>query len=519
MINRKQCRVFAAVMCTLFFTGMLSLAQGSAELRIAVNSPENLNPVLDTSDPGILFNRMIYDYLIDIAPDGTLIPNLASGYTVSDDGLTYTFTLVQGVQFHDGSAFDSSDAAFSFEFLREAGSPALNLLGRDYTVSAPDAYTLVLSLPTPNADFIYGVASRWSFMLPGGQQNPNVLAEGDAPLTNFNGTGAFVLQSYSPGENAVFVKNESYFRAGQPLLDQVTHIYIEDQQAQIDALRSGTVDFIFKIPFDRADELEAEPSINLQVVATNQHPVIRIRADEGSLGEDVRVRQAFKYATDRELLNLDLFDGRAAVGNNDPIGPKYGPLFNSTLENQPYNPQMACQLLADAGYPQGLGSDTPLEFYVVDAFNYQDMAILLRDMWREGCINVEILMRPENIYYGNNEWIDVQLGVTGWGDRPIAQQLLVEAYVTSALPENDGFNESHWSNAELDDLVAQAGVISSIEERAAIYARIAEIFRDDGPIIVPFFAPIVGATSTRVQGLELNPFPGSTDLRLVSVEG
>ena len=125
--------------------------------------------------------------------------------------------------------------------------------------------------------------------------------------------------------------------------------------------------------------------------------------------------------------------------------------------------QVACELLADAGFPDGIGADTPLEFYVVDAFNYSDMAVALQEQWSEGCINVEILMRPENVYYGDNEWMEVELGVTGWGSRPIPQQYLLEAYVSGA-----SFNESHWSDSELDALVQEASVTADIEARAGI---------------------------------------------------
>jgi peptide/nickel transport system substrate-binding protein len=370
---------------------------------------------------------------------------------------------------------------------------------------------VVFSLDTPNADFAFGLASRWSYVLPAGQDTPNVLGEGDALYANFNGTGAFILSEYRPGESATFTANPDYWMPDAPALDSVRFLFIDEQQAQIDALRTGVVDFIFKVSFDRVPELEALDGISVISKPTNQHAVIRLRVDEGRLGEDPAVVQAFKLATDRELLNLDLFDGLAAVGNNDPIGPLYGPFF--TQLEQAYDPELACTLLADAGYPAGLGADEPIPFYVVDALNYQDLAINLQEQWAEGCINVDILMRPENVYYGDNEWLEVDLGITGWGSRPIPKQYLVEAYITGAP-----FNETHWSDAALDALVTEASLTADIEARAAIYAEIAAIFADRGPIIVPFFAPIIGAVSDRVTGLDMHPFPGSTDLRTAGIE-
>ncbi|MDW8171018.1 MAG: ABC transporter substrate-binding protein [Anaerolineae bacterium] len=486
-----------------------ALAQADT-FRVGVNAPVDLNPFTGSNDPEIMFNRMIYDYLLDLTPDSNLVNELAQSYAISDDGLTYTFTLRDGVTFHDGSPFSAADVVFSFQQLQTVGSPALNLLGQ-YEVSG-SGLEVTFKLARPNADFLYGVASNWSFIIKDGTTTPNVLGEGTTAFANFVGTGAYVLTDYQPGQSATFTANPSYWD-DQPSVTTIQHIYIEDQQAQVDALKSGAVDFIFKLAFDRVAELE-DAGLNVLVRPTNQHPVIRLRADAGSLGEDVRVRQAFKLATDRELLNQNLFSGLASVGNNDPIGPLYGPFFSDDVPTQDFDPARACELLAEAGYPDGLGADEPIPFYVVNALNYVRMAEFLQQDWAQGCINVAILPRSEGEYYAGDaetaEWLNVQLGVTGWGSRPVPQQYLVEAYVTGA-----SFNESHWSDPELDELVAQAGVTSDQAERAAIYKQIATIFAERGPIIVPFFAPMVGATSPRVQSLDIHPFPGRTDLRSV----
>ncbi|MEM6530439.1 MAG: ABC transporter substrate-binding protein, partial [Chloroflexota bacterium] len=215
---------------------------------------------------------------------------------------------------------------------------------------------------------------------------------------------------------------------------------------------------------------------------------------------------------DRELLVLDLFGAPdvATVGNNDPIGPAYGAFYEAIPDE--YDPEAACALLAEAGFPDGLGADEPIEFYVVEAFNYPDMAVLLQEQWEQGCIFVDILVRPENVYYGDNEWLEVDLGVTGWGSRPIPQQYLNEAYITGA-----SFNESNWSDEELDALAAEAAMTTDLEARAEIYQSIAGVFAERGPIIIPFFAPTVGVINNRVEGLDLHSFPGRTDFSSVTI--
>lgn len=486
---------------------VVSAQDRAAALRVGMNAPVQLDPALNTNDPEILFNRQIYDYLIDINPNGELVPQLATEWDISEDGLTYTLTLAEGVTFHDGSAFTSADVVYTFERLRELESSAMNLLGA-FEVAADGDNTVVFTLEAPNADFLFGVASRWSLILQDGATDVNTLTDDYA---NFNGTGPYILVDYREGQGASFAANPSYWM-GEAETPTLEFLFIDEQQAQIDALKSGSLDFIFKLPADRVGELQ-EAELNVLVKPTNQHPVIRMRSDEGFANNDPRVMQAFKLATDRELLALDLFgEGVAVVGNNDPIGPLYGSFYEKIEDD--YDPEAACALLSEAGYEDGYVG----EIYVVDAFNYSDMAVLLQDQWlMTGCIDVEILVRPENVYYGDNEWIDVELGVTGWGSRPIPQQYLVEAYTTAALPDNGGYNESHWSDEELDALVADAAVTADIEARAAIYGQIAAIFAERGPIIVPFFAPTVGATAANVEGLDMHPFPGRTDFRSVIV--
>jgi peptide/nickel transport system substrate-binding protein len=500
--------VTALLLILVFLMGMTALpahAQGGT-LTIGTNAPVNLDPSLGSNDPEILFNRMIYDYLFDVNLDNQVVPNLANGYGISEDGLVYTVSLLPEVWFQDGTTFDSADVVSTFARLKTIQSPALGLLsGGDFTVEAPDATTVVFTLTAPNADFLFGLAGRLTFIIPEEITEPNVLIEGEGELANFTGTGPFVLVEYKPGESATFVRNEIYHRVDEVLLDEVVHVYIEDPLAQIDALQSGAVDFIFKVPVDQVAVLE-NAGLNILAVATNQHPVIRIRTAEGFRGEDVRIRQALKLGVNRAELNELILDDLGVVGNNDPIGPLYGDYF-ATIE-QPHDPTAACALILEATGDERISFD----FYVVDALGYPDLAAVMQQQWEEACIDVNILVRPENVYYGDNEWLDAELGLTGWGSRPIPQQYLLEAYTTGAP-----YNESNFSDEEVDTLTAMATLSVNPMERAAIYQSIAAIFAERGPIIVPFFAPMIGATSARVEGLEMNPFPGLTDLRGVSV--
>lgn len=513
-LHRLAVRLIVILTAALLLATAAVAQDDATVLRVGSNAPVQLDPALGSNDPEIALNRAIYDYLVDVLPDASIAPNLAQSWSISEDGLVYAFALQQGVRFHDGSAFTAADVVFTFNRLREVGSPALNLLGSDFSVSAPDAATVVFTLPAVNADFLYGVGSRWAAIVRDGAAAPNLLTDGLNPYINFNGTGPFVLTEFRPDDRAVLAANPDYWRAGQPAVSGLEFIFFDDPVAQVDALQSGALDFIYKIPSDLFSGLEGAAGVQLLQIPTSQHPVIRLRADAGFAGADPNVRLAFKLATDRAALNDLLLQGRGVVGHNDPISPVYGAFYDSTATDQPYDPAQSCALLTEAGYPDGLA----LTLYTPDSLGYPDLATVLQQMWAEACINVSIEVRPENVYYATvdqpEDWFSVELGITGYGARPVPQQFLVEAYASTGV-----YNETHWADAELDTLIAQAGITTDPVQRAGIYSQISAIFRERGPIIIPWFAPMLGAASARVQGLEMNPFPGLTDFRTVTLAG
>ena len=510
-IQRWRVAVLSLLLLALVGGIFAAHAQDSNVLRIAVVTPQVLDPAQGSNDSEVLFNRSIYDYLVETLPDKTIAPNLATDWEVSDDGLTYTFNLAQGVTFHDGSPFTSADVVFTFNRLKELESAALSILG-DFEVSAPDDSTVVFTLPEANVSFLNGVSNRFALILKDGTETPNVIADGDNPYVNFNGTGPFVLTDYDAAAGtATLTKNENYWKDGQPLLDGVQFVFIDDPATQVNALRGGQVDYVYKIPNDLVATLQGDDTISIMQKATNQHPVIRLRADEAP-GDNPMVQQAFKYATDRDQLNQIVNQGLGVVGNNDPIGPGFGIFYDDQIQNPGYDPEMACSLLSQAGYPDGLD----LDLYVPTALGYDTLlAPALKEQWEPACIRIEIQAVSEGDYYNDafaNNWLTATLGITPWSDQDTPQGYLVQAYITGGV-----WNESRWSDPEIDQLVAQAGTTDDIDARAQIYHQISEIFAERGPIIVPFFASIFGATSSSVQGLDMPNFPGLTDLRGVSL--
>jgi peptide/nickel transport system substrate-binding protein len=137
---------------------------------------------------------------------------------------------------------------------------------------------------------------------------------------------------------------------------------------------------------------------------------------------------------------------------------------------------------------------------------------VLQEQWAPAGINVNIIVEPESVYYGDNGWLEVDLGITGWGSRPIPQFYLDVMLVTGAV-----WNESHFSDEEFDALAREAGTTLDEAARVAAYAEIQRILIERGPVVIPYFFAALGAVRDGFTGFELKAFPGRTDLAAINV--
>ncbi|HLA42299.1 MAG TPA: ABC transporter substrate-binding protein, partial [Aggregatilineales bacterium] len=240
---------------------------------------------------------------------------------------------------------------------------------------------------------------------------------------------------------------------------------------------------------------------------TSGHDLVRLRADREP-GSDPNVQRAFKLATDRTAIFERIQFGFGAQGKDSPIGPVFGQYFAADLEPAPRDPEAAKTLLAEAGYPDGLD----LKLYVPDTGNRPDFAITLKDQWEEAGIRVEIELQDEATYYADDGWLEVDLGITGWGARPIPQ-LFLEFYVKSDAP----WNEAHWQDAEIDALVALAGSSLDEAERTLAYHRIQQVMLERGPVIIAYFFAQFMVSAANVDGIVLHPFAGRTNFHTASI--
>ena len=335
-----------------------------------------------------------------------------------------------------------------------------------------------------------------------------MLNAGTETPEDLNGTGPFVVESYSPEDRIVLSANEDYFVDGQPGLDGVEIIFFGDENAMIDALRGGQADLVLRMSTPLFESLKDLEGIATYDIPTNGFDLIRLRADRAP-GNDERVIQAMKLATDREAILELVQQGYGAVGNDSPIGPLYESYHDESISPPARDVEAAKALLADAGYADGID----LVLHVPNSGGRPDLAAVLQAQWAEAGINLELSVEPEEVYYGEDGWLEVDLGITGWGSRPYPQFYLDVMLVTGAQ-----WNESHFADAEFDALAATAGSTLDEDERIEAYSQIQQLLAERGPVIIPYYFPQFGAISDDFTGFNLEAFAGRTDLHTITLK-
>jgi peptide/nickel transport system substrate-binding protein len=219
------------------------------------------------------------------------------------------------------------------------------------------------------------------------------------------------------------------------------------------------------------------------------------------------VIQAMKLALDRQAVHQLVMPGYGEIGRDSPIGPMYTQYFEA-LHLPAKDATKARDLLTQAGYPDGL----KLDLHTPDTGNRPQLAVVLKDQWAEAGIDVNVMVEPESVYYGDNGWMEVDLGITGWGSRPYPQ-----FYLDMMLACDAEWNESHFCDSEFDELTKTASTTLDEAARVDAYRQIQGILLDRGPIIIPYFYTQVGAISDNFQDFEFKAFSGRSDVRNVSL--
>ncbi|GAA1904498.1 ABC transporter substrate-binding protein [Lapillicoccus jejuensis] len=321
-----------------------STANGAGTLVFGITAdPTQMVPWTATSEQSIQVLSQIYSPLLDTDKDNAPTAGLADLPKVSDDGLTYTFTLKKGVTFADGSTLDSADVKHTFDTIMDKASKASS---RSYfasvkSVAAPDPQTVVVTLSKPDASFPVGLTAVTTGIVPS-EKTADTLA------TQPDGSGPYQFASRVPNQSITLTRNEKYY-AGKPGAAKVEFRIIPDDQSMVSALKTGSVDAaVFTNPVTA--KTAASNNTKTESVGSLSYHVLQLRATSPVL-KDVNARLAVQCAISRK----DVIDS-AALGAGEVTGPITSPQFASDPQQQPCPTQdltKAKEYLAKAGTPNG----------------------------------------------------------------------------------------------------------------------------------------------------------------------
>ena len=478
-------------------------------LTRAYFAPANLDPAFASDITAGEICGLWGDYLAYVGEDLSVDQSrsLAEKWNVSADGLTWTFTLRQGVMFHNGEEMTSKDVKFTFDRLSDpdVGAATVSLYSNIDSIAVSGDYTVIFTLKNQDPDFLVQLGEYQAIVEWSGTKDFN---------NEHIFTGKFMFDTYLPEDRITFKRNPNYWRKDAdgnqlPYLDGIDYLFLSEASSQVEALRGGQVDYLIYLPSEYVTTVEADPNLVVYQKASNFHFAIRMRSDREPFG-DVRVRQAFRAAVDRKEMLDGAFEGLGVTGRDTPIGPAYGDYYLDVPEVK-RDVDKAKSLLAEAGYGSGL----TVTLTTQQSGAMPAMATIMKEQLADAGVTVEIQLVPPDVYYGaDNLWLEADFAMTDWGPRATPQSYLDLAYTSDA-----NWNESHYSDPELDELAAQAAVEMDPAKRADIYGQIQEIFMDRGPVIIAYFTSNLFGASKKLKGIKPTSFfPTHVDLAVVYFE-
>ncbi len=488
----KRILISAVAALALLAAAPLALAdapkQGGAATITFNNDLTTLDPQVGYDWQNWSVIKSIFDGLMDYKPGTTdLEPDLAESYTVSDDGLTYTFKLRDGVKFHNGRLMTSADVKYSFE---RAVNPATQSPGGGYFgmiggyddvaggkvetlngIETPDEKTVVFKLSRPDATFLHLMAINFGYIVPKEEVEKAGADWGKKPV----GTGAFKFVEWVPGQNIKLERNKDYFRAGVPYLDNITFEFGQDPTVAVLRLKKGEIDIVGDgIPPAQFTEIMGDPANKDLIAEGNQLHTgyVTMNVTQPPF-DNLKVRQAVNMAINKDRV-VRLINNRAAPASQ--ALPPAMPGYNPDNKGYAYDPDGAKKLLAEAGV-----GEITTELYTMNVDPNPRIAQAIQQDLAAVGIKAEIrsLAQAEVIAAGGTGKAPmIWSGGMAWiADFPDPANFYY-GILGCAGAVDGGWNWSRYCNKELDARAGNADAMVKDDQSAARITEWKAIFDD-----------------------------------------
>lgn len=462
----------------------LSTPQTGGEIRVGFvggGASDTLDGAVATNTGDIARAINLYNSLLYFDDDYVLRPMLATSATPNDEATVWTVELRDDVRFCDGRPMRPEDVVASFERIIDPDDPkssAAALSHLEEIVKVGD-HTVEFRLASPDSSLDQQLGAYAAIIVP---------ADFDvaAPV----GTGPFMLESFTPAGSTVMGRNPYYWGDEGPYLDKVTLLNFNDTDALLNALLASQVDVVAQIPPALKEVLQSDPRIRILDSETGMYLPFTMRVDRPPF-DDVRVRQAFRLAVDREEMIEQVLSGEGVVGND--MFAVFDPSYPDALPQRQQDLETARSLLAEAGYEDGIEVElvtAPIQAGSVEA------AQVFAAHAREAGITVNINRRDLTSFWG--DYLTYDFSQSFWYTR----NFLPQAY--SGMMPDAPFNETHWDDPDYVELVEQSIRETDESARTELIRQAQEILYDRGGLIVWGFANQLDAYQSYLGGLYPN---------------
>ncbi len=466
----------------------------------AVDHPARFSWVYDANQ-----FRLVFEYLTETDSDNITHPYLLESWEASDDLMTWTLKLRQGIKWTNGDEFVAEHVKFNFaEWLNpDTGSSILGLWEGFLTiddVEVVDDYTVKLNLAGP----LLAVPEQL-FHYPAQIMHPSF--DGDITSGKNPSTGPYVMDEYVVAERVRVVSrfangDDGYWQTGEdgdplPYLDAIEWVDLgNDQTAHVAALLGGQVHTIYDPTVDSFLALRNADNVTVSPIGTSRARVLRFRVDQEPW-TDNNARLAVKMCQDRQKILDQAYFSEGLLGHDFhvcPVHPEYAP-----MDVPEYDPDGAAALLADSGL-EGLAFDIAVGTGWPDVVAYAET---LQEDAKAAGIDITLNTMPNSAYW--DLWTEAAVAITPWTHRPLAVMVLPLAYIGDADGNPVPWNESRWVDEEFTTLLLQAQGTLDVEARRAIMADIQTIQMERGSIAISYWLASWAIYNPGFVGMKAHP--------------
>lgn len=486
-------------LATLFVLCLMVTSAAFAEedtIVIGGTEPTYLEPNAPAvGGPEIHVSEQIQEGLVRMSSDGvTVEPLLATDWTISDDGLTYTFNLLPDVVFSDGTPVTGDDWVWSLYRARDTETSEYRFIAETIdTVEATDSQ-VVITLKSSNGAFLSQLASF--NMVLGCKSYYESMTE-EEYIMNPIGTGAYMLKEWNRGNYVLLEKNPNYRNADSVKTQYIKFQTVEDDNTRLMQLQSGQIDIMGDIPASLMDVVRSTDGLTLTTFESTQIRYLLLNTTMEPFN-DINVRKALLKGINREEI-AEVVYGEFGGATASVLSAAHTKYYNDELEVTPYDPEGAKADLAAAGYPDGV------EFTLYCSTNevYQQIAILLQSQLAPAGFTVNIVTEDGGTIYENAQNLKNQACMFQWSD-----DYYDPSEVLGWICDYD--QSKAWftglNDTELDDLQAAALIELDDTKRVEMYKELQQRVYDNANVIPLFHNSFAYAYSDKIQGLAVDTF-------------